>query len=151
MLRATLISRRLQYDPAIPPPSSRPGCLGPAWRRKRPDGWTSTTQGKPESDCQNNAPKSAREWRHATTPRLVPTLRHRTYNCRLRRRTFSQTRTLNQQCAVLFLRSSGAHTYLACNRSLPCKRSATGNKSQDRTAPFGSQTPCSTKESRCVD
>ena len=35
----------------LPPPSSRPGCLGPAWRRKRPDGWTSTTQGKPESDC----------------------------------------------------------------------------------------------------
>ena len=43
------------------------------------------------------------------------------------------------------LRSSGAHTYLASNRSLPCKRSATGNKSQDRTAPFGSQTPGSNK------
>ena len=144
MLQATLISKRLPYNPAaIPPPSSWPGCLGPPWRRKRPDGWTSTTQGKPESDCQTNAPKisaGTASCDHSTPGAIAGSdLQLPVKKTHL----FSDADALLEAPQSSSLRSSGAHTYLASNRSLPCKRSATGDKSQDRTAPFGSQTPCS--------
>ena len=146
MLRATLISRRLQYDPTtIPPPSSRPGCLGPLGDESvRTVGRLHSGQPgerlpnqRPEvsagmASCDHSTPGAIAEGSDLQLPVEKTHL-------------FSDADALLAAPQSSTLRNTGARTFLACNRSLTCKCSATGDKSQDRTAPFVSQTPCSNK------
>ena len=78
----------VKNDPAtIPPLSSRPGCLGFPWRRRRPDGWAST-------------PRARRRATAEATPRSQPEASDSYCPFGKKRHTFSQTQTPCLQCPV---------------------------------------------------